>query len=119
MAVSLTCTAVSTAVVQARVYACTTRSDRSAHMRPPLRAGTGGNFGGGIESSNATLTVTQSTFSRNTANFGTGGGIDLLGGTATVDSSTFAGNSALTGGGGIWNGGGALTVTNSTFNANT
>jgi hypothetical protein len=67
--------------------------------------------GGGIENgTGATLTVTNSTFSDDSA-IG-GGGVDN-GGTLTVTNSTFSGNS----GGGIYNGG-TLTVTNSVFSGN-
>ena len=75
--------------------------------------------GGGIRSE-GTLTVTNSTFSDNSATLfnggGNGGGIWNVG-TLTVTNSTFSGNSAPTDGGGIWNLG-TLTVTNSTFSAN-
>jgi CSLREA domain-containing protein len=74
--------------------------------------------GGGIYNAHGTLTVTNSTFSGNSA--GTGGGIENEGGTLTVTNSTFSGNSATQGGagGGIFNLG-TLTVTNSTFSGNT
>jgi len=76
-----------------------------------------GYLGGGIYSGGA-VTVTNSTFSGNSA--GGGGGIYIDVGPATVTNSTFSGNSA-TGvggtGGGIFSGG-PLTVTNSTFSGN-
>jgi CSLREA domain-containing protein len=79
----------------------------------------GGNVGGGINNS-GTLTVTNSTFSGNTAANG-GGGIFNENGTLTVANSTFSGNSANTGGGsgggGIYNWA-TLTVTGSTFSGN-
>lgn len=71
--------------------------------------------GGGVVNS-GTLTVSNSTFSGNTA--GSGGGIvNFSSGTITIADSTFSGNSA-TFGGGIDNAGGALTVVNSTFSGN-
>jgi hypothetical protein len=68
-------------------------------------------IGGGILNS-GTLTVTNSTFSNNSATFD-GGGI-LNSGTLTITNSTFSNNSAGDTGGGIANGG-TLTLTNSTF----
>jgi hypothetical protein len=102
-------------------------------------------YGGGILNAAGTLTVTNSTFSGNSAVFG-GGGI-YSGGPLTVTNSTFSGNStrgddsspgggiwcyyggtvtnstfsgneAVYGGGGIYNNAGTLTVTNSTFSGN-
>jgi CSLREA domain-containing protein len=73
-------------------------------------------FGAGIFN-NGTLTVTNSTFSGNSAT-SAGGGIFSLGGTTTVTNSTFSGNSANFAGGGIASFGGTLTVTNSTFSGN-
>jgi hypothetical protein len=74
------------------------------------------NSGGGIMNSGI-LTVTNSTFSDNSAALNGGGGI-YNGNTATVTNSTFSGNRAPgSGGGGIMNGG-FLTVTNSTFSDN-
>jgi hypothetical protein len=75
-------------------------------------------FAGGIENV-GTLTVTNSTFSNNSANIDAGGlvgGIYNNGGTLTVTNSTFYANSGAAGGG-ILNGG-TLTVTNSTFSNN-
>jgi CSLREA domain-containing protein len=86
--------------------------------------------GGGIENNGGMLTVTDSTFSGNSA-VGTGsdpidcankcygGGIENDGGTLTVTGSTFTGNESVAVGGGIANiNGGTLTVTNSTFSGN-
>jgi hypothetical protein len=86
--------------------------------------------GGGIENNGGMLTVTDSTFSGNSA-VGTGsdpvdcvnkcygGGIENDGGTLTVTGSTFSGNESVAEGGGIANvNGGTLTVTNSTFSGN-
>lgn len=47
-----------------------------------------------------------------------GGGIYNNGGTLSVTSSTFSANIAAGGGGGIYNNGGTLTVTSSTFSGN-
>ena len=64
-----------------------------------------------------TLEVSNSTLSGNTSN-GTAGGIfNDRGATATVSDSTFSGNSAPSGGG-IFNSGGTLEVNNSTFSGN-
>src|SRR5215210_5147554 len=86
--------------------------------------------GGGIENNGGMLTLTDSTFSGNSA-VGTGsdpvdcankcygGGIENDGGTLTVTGSTFLGNKSDAIGGGIANvNGGTLTVTNSTFSDN-
>jgi hypothetical protein len=77
--------------------------------------GYSGNGGGGINNS-GTMTVTNSTFSGNSASFGYGGAIGNSG-TLTVTNSTFSGNSGYIAGG-IGNLG-TLTVTNSTFSGNT
>lgn len=78
-----------------------------------------GAYGGGIYNE-GTLTVSNSTFSGNTASHG-GGGIYCTNlGTLTVYNSTFTGNSADAGrrGGGISNINCTLTVSNSTFSGN-
>ncbi|HEX7406918.1 MAG TPA: choice-of-anchor Q domain-containing protein [Candidatus Binatia bacterium] len=54
----------------------------------------------------------------NTASFEGGGGIYTSGGTLTVTNSTFSDNSAAGGGSGISSDNGAVTVTNSTFSGN-
>ncbi len=59
-----------------------------------------GHTGGGIENYGTLLTVTNSTFTGNTAT-GNGGGIFNPYGTVTVTNSTFSGNSSNAGGGGI------------------
>lgn len=73
----------------------------------------GSYFGGGIANGSGNLTVTNSTFSANSAI--NGGGIENSG-TLTVTNSTFSGNRGISGGG-IANFG-TLTVTNSTYAAN-
>ena len=76
----------------------------------PERTG-GGIYNGG------TLTVTNSTLSRNST-VGDGGGV-CNAGTLTLTNSTMSGNSAGGSGGGIYNNrNGTLTVTNSTLSGN-
>ncbi|MDQ5846479.1 MAG: hypothetical protein M3539_14410, partial [Acidobacteriota bacterium] len=87
--------------------------------------------GGGIISGsiNNTTTVTNCTFSGNSANGPGGGGISHQGGSLTVTGSTFSGNSASSSGGAIgYSAGdpfgrlpstGALIISGSTFNNNT
>jgi predicted outer membrane repeat protein len=77
-----------------------------------------GAYGGGIYNNGGTLTVTNSTFSGNSAPGGYGGGIANYAGTVTATNSTFSGNSAGASGGGIYNNGGSVTITNSTFSGN-
>ncbi len=78
-----------------------------------------GSIGGGINNS-GTLTVSNSTFSSNTATGagGSGGGI-YNAGTLIVTNSTLSGNTVLDGFGGAISNSGILTVTNSTFSGNT
>jgi CSLREA domain-containing protein len=74
--------------------------------------------GGGVYNF-GTLTVTNSTFSNNSA-AGLGGGIyndNDFGATVNITGSTFAGNSAREGGG-VYNDKATLTVTDSTFSGN-
>jgi 5-hydroxyisourate hydrolase-like protein (transthyretin family) len=73
-----------------------------------------GSAGGGIQQTNGTLTITNSTISGNsvTAISGTGGGLNVAGGTATVTYSTITNNTALSGGG-INRSAGTVTVRNS------
>ena len=79
-----------------------------------------GGEGGGIDNNHATLTITNSTLSNNSAT--AGGGINSDGeasgsATLTITNSTLSGNSA-TGGGGIYNFHATLTITNSTLSGN-
>ena len=124
----------------------TAPNDRVIELNPDLLAGfdfsisgvtiSGGNEttfvgGGGIISGaiNNTTTVTNCTFSGNSANGPGGGGISNQGGSLTVTGSTFTGNSASSSGGAIgYSAGdpfgrlpstGTLTVTGSTFSNNT
>ncbi len=75
--------------------------------------------GGGIVNNAGTLTITNSTFSGNSAT-NVGGGIVNNAGTLTITNSTFSGNSATNGGGGIFSSGaaGTVAITNSTFSGN-
>ena len=73
------------------------------------------NNSGGVRN-NSVLTILNSTFSGNGANYG--GGVRNDSGTVIVMNSTFSGNSSGQEGGGIYNNNGALTVTNSTFSGN-
>ena len=69
--------------------------------------------GGGVysDATSGTISVSNSTFSGNSASLGSGGGI-LTNSSLTLTNSTFSGNSAPVGGGGaIWTA--AATVTNS------
>ncbi len=72
--------------------------------------------GGGMYNDGGTVTVTNSTFSGNSASLFGAGIVNIRTGTLTVISSTFVGNSAA-GAGGILSAG-TLNVTNSTFSAN-
>lgn len=77
------------------------------------------NFGGGLTNYGGTMTVSGSTFlanSANNANTGKGGGIYNRG-PATVTNSTFSGNTAYQGG--AISNRSELTVTYSTFSGNT
>jgi hypothetical protein len=81
---------------------------------------TNGSFngnGGGIYNDHATLTVTNSTLSGNSAPASDGGGIYNDNGTITITNSTLSGNSGPASGGGIYNLG-TLTVSNSTLSGN-
>ena len=80
------------------------------------------NSAGGIDSSDGSMTITNSTFTGNTAgrsdvSRGSGGAIANRRATITITGSTFSGNSADNGGA-ISNSTGALTITNSTLSGN-
>jgi len=83
-----------------------------------------GGSGGGIYNNGGTLHIAKSTFSDNRATSGYGGGIYSSGAAAdvTITDSTFSGNSATSAGGGygggISNNIGTLSITNSTFSGN-
>ncbi|HTY56777.1 MAG TPA: choice-of-anchor Q domain-containing protein, partial [Candidatus Binataceae bacterium] len=75
-------------------------------------------FAGGLfNNDNVVLTISDSTFSSNTAS-SDGGGLFNFGGTVTITNSTMAGNSASQGGA-IYTSGGSLTVADATLSANT
>ena len=91
-------------------------------------SGNHGSVGGGVYndgySGTATLTVTNSTFSGNSAgylDYGWGGAIyndgSLGSATLTLNNSTFSGNSAGYHGGGIYNGSGMVTIRHTILNA--
>jgi hypothetical protein len=83
-------------------------------------------FGGGIYSDHATLTVSDCTISGNSATSGAGifsDGENSGSATLTVTNSTLSGNSTNNNGGGIFSGGvfsgsATLTINNSTFSGN-
>lgn len=79
-----------------------------------------GDQGGGLENA-GTLTLTSSTIGSSVGGNGKGGGIyNAPGATLTVTNSTISGNSATAEGGGIYNDAGAtLTLSGSTVNGNT
>ena len=74
-------------------------------------------YGGAIYNSGGKLSVSNSTFSGNSAAFGLGGAIDNSG-SLTVADSTFTGGAAWQGGAIDNKSGGVLSVTNSTFTDN-
>ena len=81
----------------------------------------GASSSGGAIINNGTLSVTNTTFNKNTAtswNVGNGGGAIYNTGTLTVNNTTFNNNVANYNGGAIYNELGTLTETNITFNNN-
>jgi len=76
---------------------------------------------GGAICNNSTLTITDSTFNTNSSqgnNGGYGGAIYNYGGTLAVTNSTFYLNSAVTGGGAIYSNAGTVEISNATFGIN-
>jgi CSLREA domain-containing protein len=77
--------------------------------------------GGGIAMSNGTrLNLTRVTLANNTTGFN-GGGVSCFGCTAVVSASVFSGNHSTggaLGGAGFFNGGGTVTITGGTIGAN-
>ncbi|MGZ5335025.1 MAG: choice-of-anchor Q domain-containing protein [Solirubrobacterales bacterium] len=82
--------------------------------------GNQGQFGGGIASSSAALTVSNSTFSGNTAT-SSGGGVASfgVGNATTITSTTVAGNTANTDAGGVLGGVGSTSLRSVLIAANT
>jgi len=74
--------------------------------------------GGGMYNSGSSPTVTNCTFSVNTANYG-GGMFNYLSSSPTVTNCSFTSNEATYNGGGMFNQGSSPTVTNCTFSGNT
>jgi hypothetical protein len=81
-------------------------------------SGNQADYGGAIYTGNGLLVVKNDTFSGNSATIDSGAVNDFYGGTVEVYSSTFVGNSAPHGGA-IGNRSGSVAVTNSTFTGNT
>jgi hypothetical protein len=86
-------------------------------------SGNSASYGGGLENGYGTVSISNSTFSGNSAPgpapTASGGGLDNFGGTLSISNSTFSGNSASGGqGGGLFNYGGPLSISNSTFSGN-
>ncbi len=74
-------------------------------------------YGAGLEHSGTSLTITNSTFSGNSATGFTGGGaIDIFGSNTTITNSTFTNNTAYAGG--AISAGTNATITNCTFSGN-
>jgi len=80
-------------------------------------------YGGGMFNSNSSPTVSNCTFSGNSAilfvGVGDGGGMYNAGSSPTVINCTFSGNDAGGRGGGMYNANSSATVTNCTFSDNT
>lgn len=74
-------------------------------------------LGGGIENTGGTVLLTKSIVTGNTST-DFGGGISNRSGGTTVIRSTVSGNSAGSDGGGLWNSQGKLDLTNSTVSRN-
>jgi CSLREA domain-containing protein len=78
-----------------------------------------GNGGGVYNDLNATLVITNSTFSANSSGTSGGGVNNIFGATTTITNSTFSGNSSgVSGVGGGVNNAGTITIRNSTFSGN-
>jgi predicted outer membrane repeat protein len=74
-------------------------------------------FGGGLYNDNGSPTLTNLTFSGNSATVG-GGGLYNFTGSPTLTNVTFSGNSASYDGGGLYSEYGSATLTNVTFSGN-
>ena len=115
--------AASAAVATSRVFNITSENNdvviSDVTIRQGKASGSGlAGYGGGIYSSGFqnTLTLTNSTISGNSANYG--GGIHNGQGSLTMTNSTVSDNSANYGGGISKSTNGTLTVTNSTISGN-
>ena len=75
-------------------------------------------YGGGMDSINSSPTVSNCTFSGNTASY-YGGGMRIAFSSPTVTNCTFSGNTSVENGGGMYNWTSSPTVTNCTFSGNT
>ncbi len=75
------------------------------------------NYGGGLYNNSGSPSVTNCTFSGNTA-IRYGGGVFSLDGSLTLTNCTFSGNSSLSAGGGAVNENGIMTVIRCTFSDN-
>jgi predicted outer membrane repeat protein len=73
-------------------------------------------YGGGMDNESSSPTLTNITFSSNSA--GEGGGMDNESSSPTLTNVTFSGNSASNGGGGMDNASSSPTLTNVTFSGN-
>jgi LPXTG-site transpeptidase (sortase) family protein len=87
------------------------------HGRCNGSCATGTNNGGGMYNNGGSSTLTNVTFSANTASFG--GGMYNNGGSSTLTNVTFSANTASTRGGGMYNDASSPALTNVTFTANT
>ncbi len=72
-------------------------------------------YGGGLYNANGSLTLSNLTFSDNSADYG--GGLYNANGSPTLSNVTFSDNSAADNGGGLYNGG-SPTLSNVTFSGN-
>jgi len=85
-------------------------------------SGNSASYGGGHEHGYGTVSISNSTFSGNSAPgpaaLASGGGLDNFGGTLSISNSTFSGNSASSGQGGGLSNSGPLSISNSTFSGN-
>ena len=83
-----------------------------------LQNGNAENGGAIFNNRNGTLTISNSTFTGNSANFDGGAIFNDRNGTLTISDSTFTDNSADDAGGAIYGTGGTLTISDSTFTDN-
>ena len=74
--------------------------------------------GGAIANAGGNLYIEGSNFNNNSTSEGNGGALNLTGGKTTVSDTTFSGNSATSNGGAINVSGGENTFTNTTFSRN-